>query len=93
MKKGKLLLLSASLITMCLSACQSNTSKSEVKPIEDNVPETGKADRSSLKYVSSLDSYKKSDWKAHWIWTNYCHEDSYVAFRKVFNLKEKVAGI
>ena len=56
MKKGKLLLLSASLITMCLSACQSNTSKSENKPIEDNVPETGKADRSSLKYASSLDS-------------------------------------
>ena len=91
MKKGKLLLLSASLITMCLSACQSNTSKSENKPIEDNVPETGKADRSSLKYASSLDSYKKSDWKGHWIWTNYCYEDSYVAFRKVFNLKEKVA--
>ena len=90
MKKGKLLLLSASLITMCLSACQSNSSKPEEKPVEDNVPETGKADRSSLKYASSLDSYKKSDWKGHWIWTNYCYEDSYVAFRKVFNLKEKV---
>ena len=91
MKKGNLLLLSVSLLTMCLSACKSNTSKPEEKPIEDNVPETGKADRSSLKYASSLDNYKKSDWKAHWIWTNYCYEDSYVAFRKVFNLKEKVA--
>ena len=73
MKKGKLLLLSTSLITMCLSACQSNASGSENKPIEDNVPETGKADRSSLKYASSLNSYKKSDWKGHWIWTNYCY--------------------
>ena len=90
MKKGNLLLLSVSLLTMCISACQSNSSSSTNEQVEDNIPETGKADRSSLKYASSLDNYKKSDWKAHWIWTNYCYEDSYVAFRKVFNLKEKV---
>ena len=91
MKKGNLLLLSACLFGVCLNACRTNTPESsEEEPIIDNVPETGKADRSSLKYAASLDSYKKSDWKGHWIWTKYCQEDSYVAFRKVFNLKEKV---
>ncbi len=91
MKKGNLLLLSACLFGVCLNACQTNTPKSsKEEPTIDNVPETGKADRSSLKYATSLDSYKKSDWKGHWIWTKYCQEDSYVAFRKVFNLKEKV---
>ena len=90
MKKGNLLLLSVCFFSLCLGACQSNSSKQQEKSIEDSVPETGKADRSSLKYTSYLDNYKKSDWKAHWIWTKYCNEDSYVAFRKVFTLKEKV---
>ena len=65
MKKGNLLLLSVCFFSLCLGACQSNSSKQQEKPIEDNVPETGKADRSSLKYTSYLDNYKKSDWKAH----------------------------
>lgn len=65
MKKGNLLLLSACLFGVCLNACQTNTPKSsKEEPIIDNVPETGKADRSSLKYATSLDSYKKATGKA-----------------------------
>lgn len=85
MKKRNLFLLTASLFSICLSGCGSNNSS---KDIEDEVPETGQADRSDLKYVQDLEKYKKSDWKAHWIWTQYSTEDSYVVFRKKVTLKE-----
>lgn len=43
-------------------------------------------DKSDLGYVDSLDSYKKTDWTAQWIWTESCSANSYVAFRKTFTV-------
>ncbi len=45
-------------------------------------------DKSNLKYVSSIDKYKKTDWKASWIWDEKSIQNSYVAFRKTFTLSE-----
>lgn len=52
------------------------------------VPERGQPDKSNLMYTGAIESYKKSDWTANWIWTKGCSEDSYVAFRKTFTLEE-----
>ena len=49
-------------------------------------PSTDKADKSDLPYVSSLDSAKKEDFEANWIWDSRSVSDSYVAFRKDFTL-------
>jgi len=49
------------------------------------VPDRGTPDKSDLLYVEALDSYKKTDWTANWIWTKGCSDDSYVAFRKVIS--------
>lgn len=49
-------------------------------------PETGYSDKTDLVYGSAIDGYKKTDFTAHWIWTQYSPEDSYVAFRKTFTL-------
>lgn len=46
------------------------------------VPEREAPDYSNLKYLSAIESYKKTDWTANWIWTKGCSDDSYVAFRK-----------
>ena len=54
------------------------------------VPERGQPDKSNLMYTGAIESYKKSDWTANWIWTKGCSEDSYVAFRKTFTLDEAV---
>ena len=95
MKKQSSLILSLCILPFCLSACGgNNNSNDDTKPEEqENVPETGKADRSNLKYLSELDSYKKADWKGHWIWASNCYEDSYVAFRKEFSLNEAVNNV
>lgn len=94
MRKGNLLFLSSCILSFCLTACGGNNISSYTESEEiDIVPETGKADRSDLKYVSELDAYLKDDWKAHWIWASSCFEDSYVAFRKTFNLKEEVHNV
>ena len=89
MRKRNLLVLSSCVISFCLAACNNKNSDSSdsSNEVKEDIPETQKADRSSLKYVSELDSYKKDDWKGHWIWATSCFEDSYVAFRKTFNLK------
>ena len=75
MKKQSSLILSLCILPFCLSACGGNNiSNDDTKPEEqENVPETGKADRSDLKYLSELDSYKKADWKGHWIWASNCY--------------------
>ncbi len=49
-------------------------------------PSNEKADKSNLPYVSALDSHKKTDFVADWIWDSRSISDSYVAFRKTFEL-------
>ena len=63
-------------------------SESQAEPVAgvDFAPERGKADKSELLWLDAIESYKKSDWSAQWIWTKSCSEDSYVAFRKSFSL-------
>ena len=55
-----------------------------------SAPNRGIPDRSDLLYLSAIEGYKKTDWKANWIWTESCAEDSYVAFRKTFTLEQAV---
>lgn len=108
MKRQKLFILSTCILSFCLSGCGNSSDvpssnnvstissqNSDISSVEekDNIPETGKADRSDLKYVEELDAYKKSDWKGHWIWTTNCYEDSYVAFRKKFTLDNDIENI
>lgn len=49
-------------------------------------PETGYSDKADLVYGDAIESYKKTDFTAHWIWTQYSPADTYVAFRKTFTL-------
>ena len=58
--------------------------------IATTVPDRGTPDKSDLLYADAIDSYKKTDWTAQWIWTKSCSEDSYVVFRKTFTLDEAV---
>ncbi|HHT67154.1 MAG TPA: hypothetical protein GX010_02895 [Erysipelotrichaceae bacterium] len=87
-------LLFASIISFCLCACNTSASSSKNRNSEggDAIPETEKANRDDLKYLNGIEKYKKDDWKAHWIWTQYCSEDSYVAFRKKFTLDENISS-
>ena len=93
MRKRNLLILSSCILSFCLAACNNKNNDNTSSEVKENIPETEKANRSDLKYVSELDSYKKDDWKGHWIWATSCFEDSYVAFRKTFNLKEAVSSV
>ena len=34
------------------------------------VPENGQPDKSAYPHVDAIESYKKTDWKANWIWTS-----------------------
>ncbi len=45
-------------------------------------------DKSGTPYVSALDEYKVSGVNAKWIWTDRFISNSYVAFRKTFDLAE-----
>lgn len=89
-----LMLVLASVLS--LAACGQNPSPTEptdeptAAPTQAAVPDRGKPDKSNLLYVDAIDSYKKTDWTAQWIWTKSCSEDSYVAFRKTFTLEEAV---
>ena len=63
------------------------------KPVEEQP-----VDRSDLAYYTALEEYKKTDWSgAKWIWASTTSANSYVAFRKTFNLdaapEEAVANI
>lgn len=60
----------------------STTDSSSSSQSSTFTPSTEKADKSSLPYVASLDSMKKTDFEANWIWDSRSLSDSYVAFRK-----------
>lgn len=81
---------SSSVILSSSSSASSATSASSSESSLD-LP-LSKADKSSLAYLSSLDSlsgYKKTDWNAYWIWLSTSESNSYVAFRKNFSLSAK----
>ena len=66
----------------CFAACSCSP---EVPP-DPVPPETGYSEKSDLMYGDAIEIYKKTDFTASWIWTETTSEDSYVAFRKTFDL-------
>lgn len=60
--------------------------ETEEPTAQATVPENGQPDKSGYPHVDAIESYKKTDWQANWIWTAGCMDDSYVAFRKSFTL-------
>ena len=90
MKRIVVLILACMLL---LSACGAQpkpepTPEPTPEPVAgvDYAPDTGTADRSNLQYLSSIESSRKGDWSAFWIWTKGCSDDSYMMFRKTFTL-------
>ncbi len=53
---------------------------------DPETPAPSVVDRSDLGYYQALASYKKTDFTAKWIWTQKSNQNSYVAFRKTFEL-------
>lgn len=45
-------------------------------------------DKSDLPYLATMEHLKKTDWTAKWIWEKRTINDTHVAFRKNFTLKE-----
>ena len=92
--RGTALLICAASMFSLLAGCNSEDNiipaPSASVEVENVVPDRGMADRSDLMYLDSIERYKKTDWTANWIWTEGCAEDSYVAFRKTFNLDQAV---
>ena len=91
--KKLLAFLLALVMLLSLAACnqeQTPTEPPTEPPTEAVVPDRGAPDKSGLMYTGAIDSYKKTDWTAQWIWTKGCSDDSYVAFRKTFTLDEAV---
>lgn len=92
--RGAALLICAASMFSLLAGCNSEDNiipaPSASVEVENVVPDRGMADRSDLMYLDSIERYKKTDWTANWIWTEGCAEDSYVAFRKTFNLDQAV---
>ena len=56
---------------------------------KDKQPVLEYVDKSGTPYVNSLDSYKKTDWTAKWIWQASSGANTYAAFRKTFTLSSK----
>lgn len=80
---GAFLLAAVMVLTVaCAAACGDPT------PPPPEIPDTGYPVKSDLAYGDALDPYKKTDFTAAWIWTPSTTEDSYVAFRKTFDLAE-----
>ncbi|MCQ2772646.1 MAG: alpha-L-rhamnosidase N-terminal domain-containing protein, partial [Bacilli bacterium] len=75
--------LAASLLASCGGA-QARSSLNEGTADTSSVDEKEYVapDRSKIKYISSIDKYKKTDWKASWIWDEKSIANSYVALRK-----------
>jgi alpha-L-rhamnosidase len=82
--------------SLSLFACQGCTA-SESTISESSTSQTSgeKQEKSDLPYLLQLDrvkNYKKSDWKAKWIWDDSCAANTYVAFRKSFALAARPAS-
>ena len=87
-----ILLVVASVLSLAGCGQPDVPNETTAAPTEATVPDRGAPDKSNLLYTDAIDSYKKTDWTAQWIWTEGCSEDSYVAFRKTFTLDEAVAS-
>ena len=90
MKKMMAILLALAILLSMASCTQGGTPTETPTEPAAVVPDRGQPDKSDLLYTDAIESYKKTDWSAHWIWTKGCSEDSYVAFRKTFTLDEAV---
>lgn len=75
-----LMLVAMLVLTAFLAACSCSNGP------DPTYPDPTYADKSNLPYISSLDSYKKTDWEGCWIWEEVNASDTYVAFRKTFKL-------
>ena len=72
-----------------LDSSKISTSDTQTTNIDNSTEDSSleKADTSSLPYISSLSSLKKTDWKGKYIYyTTKNPKDTYVAFRKTFQL-------
>lgn len=85
-----ILLVAASVLSLAGCGQPDVPNETTAAPTEATVPDRGTPDKSNLLYTDAIESYKKIDWTAQWIWTEGCSEDSYVAFRKTFTLDEAV---
>ena len=74
----------AACLTAVAGCAPQNDNGDDNKPPEETPGEV--VDKSNLPYVSELDYLKKTDWTAEWIWADRSIPNSYVAFRKDFNL-------
>ena len=81
------------LLMLILSGCGAQqapapTAEPTPEPVSgvDFAPDTGTADRSDLPYLDAIENSRKADWRASWIWTKGCSDDSYMMFRKTFTL-------
>ena len=95
---ASLMLLTSVSFSSCDFGASSQGSESNsgsASSIEDSSSGIGEeegevVDKSTLTYVASLDSYKKTDWSAKWIWSGSSSQKNvYTAFRKTFTLDEK----
>ena len=99
--KLKPIFLSLSLFSLLFASCStssmvtsSESLSSTSSPISSSSEESvdlgdeERPDKSNLPYVSSLDSLKKDDWKAYWIWEKKTVVDTHVCFRKTFSLSK-----
>ena len=91
MKNKKLLLV---LGTILLASCNGNiTTSSSQSPSNPSSSSSSTSevefeepDYSNLAYIDNLEDYKIEGLTANWIWDSKSIDDSYVAFRKSFNL-------
>ena len=85
----------ALLMLLTMVGCNQNPEDPSTSPTAPTqvpqAPDRGVADYSDLKYLAAIESYRKDDWTAQWIWTKGCSEDSYVVFRKTFTLDMPVS--
>ena len=96
MKSRGFYVLSSTILLLALTACGEKisisqpviTSTSISSSVNSSEEELPKPDYSNLPYVSSLKDNLITNLKASWIWDSKCVNDSYVAFRKKFNLAE-----
>lgn len=82
-----------SLALLMLGACTPNKSSSEQSSMDEaaslSLESVSKENCAYSSTIDGLKDYKKTDWKAYWIWLDSFEQNSYAGFRKSFTLKEK----
>lgn len=59
-------------------------------PVENEYQTPEYAEESETPYTGLLESYKKDEWNGYWIWDKINAPDSYVAFRKEFEISKDI---